>query len=154
MASNLVPSGKRSRWSRRPMSEINVTPMVDVMLVLLVIFMVTAPLMVSGISVDLPKAQSSALPQEQDPIQISITKNRDIFVNQNRVSIHNLPGAIRRAAKGRSEDPRLYIRASEKLVYGYVIQVVSRITRAGFKKIALVTQVEDNSDDDQNKSTG
>src|SRR3546814_3741547 len=117
-----VNSGGRGR-RKPPMSEINVTPLVDVMLVLLIIFMVTAPLLVAGVPVDLPNAKSPSLPQENEPVQLSIDESRRIFVNDEEVALSGLPDKLSLLARGQRE-PRVYVRADRSLDYGLVMQVV------------------------------
>jgi len=121
------------------MSEINVTPLVDVMLVLLIIFMVTAPLLVAGVPVDLPDAQASGLPQENEPVQLSIDGGGRIFVNDDEVALAGLPDRLSQLAHGRAEPPRIYVRADKGLDYGLVMRVVGDVNAAGFTKVALVT---------------
>ncbi len=140
MAMSLGPRGRGRRAP--PMSEINVTPLVDVMLVLLIIFMVTAPLLVAGVQVDLPDAQSPALSQEQEPVQLSIDADRRIFVGEDEVSREALPSRMAALAQGGGEPPRLYVRADRTLDYGLVMQVVGDAHAAGLTKVALVSTGE------------
>ncbi len=137
MGASLKPAGRRGRRNP-PMSEINVTPLVDVMLVLLIIFMVTAPLLVAGVPVDLPDAKSPALPQENEPVQLSIDESRRIFVNEEEVALAGLPDKLALWTRGQAE-PRVYVRADRTLDYGLVMQVVGEVNAAGFKKVALVS---------------
>lgn len=134
-------SGRRSR--RAPMAEINVTPLVDVMLVLLIIFMVTAPLMTSGVEVDLPESKAEALGQEQEPVTITIDPAGAIFVNDQPVEPAALGPALGRIAAGASEPggPRIYLRADRSLNYGRVIAVMGELNRAGLRRVALVSAV-------------
>ena len=132
-----VNSGGRGR-RKPPMSEINVTPLVDVMLVLLIIFMVTAPLLVAGVPVDLPNAKSPSLPQENEPVQLSIDESRRIFVNEEEVALSGLPDKLSLLTRGQRE-PRVYVRADRSLDYGLVMQVVGEVNAAGLKKVALVS---------------
>ena len=132
--------GGRGRGRRRaPMSEINVTPLVDVMLVLLIIFMVTAPLLVSGVPVDLPDARAKPLAQEQEPIQLSIDKDRRIFLGEEEVARDSLADRLALRARAGGEPPRVYVRADRSLDYGLVMSVVGDVTAAGLGKIALVS---------------
>ena len=135
-------SGRGRR--RAPMAEINVTPLVDVMLVLLIIFMVTAPLMTSGVEVDLPESKAEALQQEQDPISISIDPAGAIFVNDEPVSSEALGPRLQQIAEASDEQggPRIYLRADQSLNYGRVIAVMGELNRVGLRRVALVSQVQ------------
>ena len=124
---------------RQPMAEINVTPLVDVMLVLLIIFMVTAPLLVAGVPVDLPDARAQSLPQDQTPIQISLNEAGELFVDRMAIAPAALPAKLAALREARSDDARVYVRADRRLDYGRVMQVVGEVSGAGFKKVALVT---------------
>ncbi|GAA4643065.1 protein TolR [Pontixanthobacter gangjinensis] len=138
MASSSRRGGRRSK--RTPMAEINVTPFVDVMLVLLIIFMVTAPLLNSGVPVELPDSRASALPQEQDPITISIGATGIIYLDDEPLANGELPGRlsnIRPNADG--ELPAITLRGDRALDYGRVMAVMGELNRSGFNRIALVT---------------
>jgi biopolymer transport protein TolR len=124
---------------RQPMAEINVTPLVDVMLVLLIIFMVTAPLLVAGVPVDLPDARSASLPQDQTPIQISLDGRGRLFIDRQDVALAALPERLKALRSARSDDARVYVRADRGLDYGRVMAVVGEVNAAGFRKVALVT---------------
>ena len=121
------------------MAEINVTPLVDVMLVLLIIFMVTAPLLVAGVPVDLPDAKAQSLPQDQSPIQISLNAAGDLFVDRMAITPTALPAKLAALREARSDEARVYVRADRGLDYGRVMQVVGEVNGAGFKQVALVT---------------
>jgi biopolymer transport protein TolR len=121
------------------MAEINVTPLVDVMLVLLIIFMVTAPLLVAGVPVDLPDARARSLPQDQTPIQISLDGRGRLFIDRRDVAMAALPERLRALRSARGDDARVYVRADRGLDYGRVMAVVGEINAAGFRKVALVT---------------
>jgi biopolymer transport protein TolR len=131
--------GQRSR--RTPMAEINVTPMVDVMLVLLIIFMVTAPLLVAGVPVDLPDSKAGALEQEQKPVQISLDPSGAIFLDEQPVAAEDLGARLAAIAGASSEDggPRVFLRADRSLDYGRVMGVMGEINAAGLRKVALVS---------------
>jgi biopolymer transport protein TolR len=148
MGASLQPGGRGRR--KPPMSEINVTPLVDVMLVLLIIFMVTAPLLVAGVPVDLPNAKSPSLPQENDPVQLSIDEQRRIFINEEEVALSGLPDKLMLLTRGQSE-PRVYVRADRTLDYGLVMQVVGEVNAAGFKKVALVSTGSSQADADEGR---
>ena len=140
MGANL--SSRRNGRSRRvPMAEINVTPLVDVMLVLLIIFMVTAPLLVAGVPVDLPESRAKALDQESKPVQISLDGTGGIFIDETPVSAAELPQAIA-AIAARPEPPegrRIFLRADKGLDYGKVMAVMGELNRAGLNRVALVS---------------
>jgi biopolymer transport protein TolR len=139
MAMGPIHSGGR-RGRRSPMAEINVTPMVDVMLVLLIIFMVTAPLLVAGVPVNLPDSSAGALDQQKQPLEISIDREGRIFVGDEAVPEAQLPNifAARRAAGG-GEGPPVFLRADRTLDYGRVMRVMGELNRAGLNKVSLVT---------------
>jgi biopolymer transport protein TolR len=124
-----------------PMSEINVTPMVDVMLVLLIIFMVAAPLLASGVQIDLPKTSASALNVDQKPLSVAIDEKGDLFVNDQPAQMDGLGQQLQGLSKD-GFDERIYVRAAKTVNYGRVAEVMSSITTAGFKKVALVTESE------------
>jgi biopolymer transport protein TolR len=130
------------RRKRVPMSEINVTPFVDVMLVLLIIFMVTAPLLMTGVTVDLPDSQAAPLPDDKQPLQVSLDKAGVIFLQDQAVSRDELQAKLEAIRAARRDDPRLYVRADGGLDYAKVMQVVGDLNAAGFKKVALVTEAE------------
>ena len=138
--------GRRSR--RKPvMAEINVTPMVDVMLVLLIIFMVSAPLLTVGVPLDLPSTQAKSLDQnDQKPIQMSVDIKGKVFINDTEVGLDELVPKLKAItdARGGTEE-RIYMRADKKADYGTVAKVMGLLSGAGFKKLALVTEVEQGS---------
>ena len=126
---------------RAPMAEINVTPFVDVMLVLLIIFMVTAPLLVTGVPVDLPESRANALEQEQEPVQISIDNDGRIFIDDEELSRGALEPRLRDiAADQNPEDPRqIMLRGDKTLDYGLIMGVMGELNRAGLNRVSLVT---------------
>ncbi len=134
-------SRRRNRGQRRaPMAEINVTPMVDVMLVLLIIFMVTAPLLAAGVPIDLPESRANALAPDQDPVTVSIDSEGYIYLDNSRLAPGELPDRlanIRPNADGKL--PQVTLRADQTLNYGRVMAVMGELNRAGFKAISLVT---------------
>ena len=131
--------GQRGR--RTPMAEINVTPMVDVMLVLLIIFMVTAPLLVAGVPVDLPDSKAGALDQEQQPVQISLGADGAIFIDEQPVAAAELGARLAAVAASSREEggPRIFLRADRGLDYGRVMAVMGEINAAGLRRMALVS---------------
>jgi len=136
-----VHTHKRGRNSRRaPMAEINVTPLVDVMLVLLIIFMVTAPLLTAGVPVDLPDSRANALPQEEQPLNVAIDSNGAIFVGEGAVPQGQLGAALAAASEGVSCNQReVILRADRALDYGRVMGVMGELNRMGCNSISLVT---------------
>jgi len=136
-----TPHQKRSFGHRktRPMSEINVTPFVDVMLVLLIIFMVTAPLLTVGVEVDLPKTRSSVLQGEDEPLAVSIDAQGQVFIQDTMVELDGLIPRLD-AITGRNPSVRIFMRADRTVSYGQVMQVMSQINRAGYRKVALLTK--------------
>lgn len=128
----------RARHRRVPMAEINVTPMVDVMLVLLIIFMVTAPLLVAGVPVNLPDSRAGALDQDQEPVQVSLDAEGKIFVNEAEVPARALPQTLATFA-ARSEKPQVFLRADRSLDYGRVMRVMGELNRAGLNRVSMVT---------------
>ena len=122
-----------------PKSDMNVVPLIDILLVLLIIFMVTAPLLVSGVPVDLPDAKAQSLPQDNTPIQISLNGQGELFIDQLAIAPGALGPRLAALRQARSDDARVYVRADRGLDYGRVMQVVGDVNAAGFKKVALVT---------------
>jgi len=133
--------GAHRRARRSPMAEINVTPMVDVMLVLLIIFMVTAPLLVAGVPVDLPDSKAGALDQERRPVQISLEADGGLYLDDQRVPPAELgPRLAGIAAASREQGgPRIFLRADRSLDYGRVMAVMGEINAAGLRRVALVS---------------
>ena len=130
----------RAGQKRAPMAEINVTPFVDVMLVLLIIFMVTAPLLVAGVPINLPDSRAKALDQADKPVQISIDPAGKLFLDDAEISRAELPQRLADiAAKGGAESQQVYLRADRQLDYGEVMAVMGEINRAGLNRVALVT---------------
>ncbi len=121
------------------MAEINITPMVDVMLVLLIIFMVTAPLLVTGVPVDLPDSKARALKNDEKPIQISVDAKGAVFIDQMQVAPAAFPAKLAALRGARQDDARVYVRADRHLDYGRVMEIVGEVSAAGFRKVALVS---------------
>ena len=129
--------GKRQR--RQPVSEINVTPMVDVMLVLLVIFMVTAPMLTVGVTVDLPKTKSSAIPGDDEPLAVSINAEGQIFLQETMLELEGLVPRLL-AVTQNNPDVRIFVRGDKSIDYGRVMEVMGTVNSAGFRKVALITE--------------
>jgi biopolymer transport protein TolR len=140
MAITPLPSTSRHRNRRAPMADINVTPMVDVMLVLLIIFMVTAPLLMAGVPVNLPDSRAKALEQEQEPVQVSLDQAGQVFLGDQLVDPTELPLRLAAVAeKGGEKPPQVYLRADRGLNYGAVMKVMGELNRAGLNRVSLVT---------------
>ncbi|MCP5397055.1 MAG: biopolymer transporter ExbD [Sphingomonadaceae bacterium] len=140
MAMGLHSARKGRGLRRAPMAEINVTPLVDVMLVLLIIFMVTAPLLASGVPIDLPDSRADAIQQEQDQVTISIDAGGYIYIDDGLVEIGGFPQALAQLRPGPDgKMPLVTLRADKTLDYGRVMAVMGELNRAGFNSISLVT---------------
>jgi biopolymer transport protein TolR len=139
-----VASGRRRRRRRGVMSEINVTPMVDVMLVLLIIFMVSAPLLTVGVPIDLPQSQAKSLDQDKEPLTISLNGDGKIYLQNTEMAADELVAKLKAIseARGGGFDERIYVRGDRRVDYGTVMKVMGRISGAGFHKVALVTDIE------------
>lgn len=124
------------------MSDINVTPFVDVMLVLLIIFMVTAPMMMQGVEVNLPKTTTRHIKTTEDPLILSVNKNREIFLENRRIALDDLQGKVQKIFENRREKEVL-LRADKEVPYGFVIKVIARVKRAGIDKLGMVTEPTD-----------
>ena len=136
------PAPRRGHGRRRaPMAEINVTPLVDVMLVLLIIFMVTAPLLVAGVPVNLPDSRAKPLEPPQKPVQISLTGDGKVHLDDAEVAASALPARLAAIPHG-ADAPQIYLRADRTLDYGRVMAVMGELSRAGLTKVALVTNGE------------
>ena len=122
------------------MSEINVTPFVDVMLVLLIVFMVTAPLLTVGIPVDLPKVKASALTDQKDPIEITIKLDGTLYLGESEVEVENLISRLN-AITDQNTEARIYVRGDRVVAYGRIMEIMSLINSAGYIKVALVTAI-------------
>ena len=127
-------------------SNINVTPMVDVMLVLLIIFMVSAPLLTVGVPLDLPQTQAKSLDQDKTPLQLSVDVQGKVFINDTEVAMNELIPKLKAITDARGGmDERIFMRADKKADYGTVARVMGQLSGAGFKRLALVTEVEQGS---------
>lgn len=141
MAVHLNPGLVRARRTGfRPMAEINVTPMVDVMLVLLVIFMITAPLLSVGVPVDLPKTQAAPLNEPDEPLVITIDVEGKIYIQETETSVEKLVPRLA-AITAAKADTRIYVRGDKAIAYGRVMEVMGLVNAAGFTKVALIAEM-------------
>ncbi|WP_297370584.1 protein TolR [Acidocella sp.] len=131
------PGGGKKRY--RPMAEINVTPLVDVMLVLLIIFMVTAPMITSSVNVNLPKANAAPAQADAKPITISVNAQGQVYLQNTPVDLDNLVATLQQAAQN-NPDQRVFVRGDKDVSYGLMIQVMSTIIQGGFTKVSLLAQ--------------
>ena len=128
------------------MAEINVTPMVDVMLVLLIIFMVSAPLMTVGVPLDLPQTQAKSLDNDKEPLTVSVNTKGEVYLQNSEIKIEELVPKLQAITQARGgNDERIYVRGDRKVDYGTVMRVMGRLSAAGFRRVALVTEVEQGS---------
>ncbi len=141
MAAQLQPRQRTSRGRRLTnMSEINVTPFVDVMLVLLIVFMVTAPLMTVGISVDLPEAEASSINEKMEPLTISVDSTGKIYLQETELELDQLVPRLQ-AITGENPDTRIFVRGDQKISYGIIVQVMGAVNSGGFTKVALLAEL-------------
>ena len=139
MAANLGKSSHK-RTTRAPnFSEINITPMVDVMLVLLIIFMVAAPMMTTGVTVDRPESKASPIAGQDEPISISVTADGKVYIQKSVIALKDLQAKLK-AVTGEKKDTRIFVRGDKSVDYGKIMQVVGEINAAGFGKVALITE--------------
>lgn len=132
--------GSRRRSRSQPMSEINVTPMVDVMLVLLVVFMVTAPLLTVGVQVDLPKTKAGLIRDQVEPLAVTIKADGRIFLQDKEVELSALAPRLK-AITGANPDVRIFVRGDKAIEYGRVMEVMGTLNASGFLKVALITEM-------------
>ena len=148
MAMNMAgsPGGGRRGRRRAVMAEINVTPMVDVMLVLLIVFMVSAPLLTVGVPLDLPQTQAKSLDQDREPLTVSVNTQGQVFLQNSEIKVDDLVPKLQAITQARGgTDERIYVRGDRKVDYGTVMRVMGRLSQAGFRRVALVTEVEQGS---------
>ena len=147
MAASVQPpvrpgGGRRGRARKHaPMHEINVTPFVDVMLVLLIIFMVTAPMLTSGVPIELPETKGQQLQTNKEPVTISVDKSGKLFIGDTEVNLNNISEVLKTRAKN-GTDEQIFIRGDKGVDYGSVMRVMGRVKAAGFTKVSLVTETE------------
>jgi len=141
MAISSQGQGTSRRNRRRLMNEINVTPMVDVMLVLLIIFMITSPMLVAGIEVDLPETESAPVSGQLKPLVISIDKNKQIYITETKIDPKELITKLKNITKEK-KDTRIFVKGDKVVPYGIIIETMSRIHSAGFTKVALISDIK------------
>jgi len=132
----------KMRTKNKVISQINVTPFVDVMLVLLIVFMITAPLLTVGVSVDLPKTKASQLNSKGDPIIVSIKKNGELYIQEREIDILKLLPRLKAISSG-NKNLRIYVRGDKDVPYGLVLDTIAKIKSSGFKKVALVAKLQE-----------
>ena len=139
-----IGGGRRRRHHRRGvMAEINVTPMVDVMLVLLIIFMVSAPLLTVGVPIDLPQSQAKSLEQDKEPLTVSVNDKDQVYLQNSEIPVDELVPKLQAVAQTRGgTEARIYVRGDKKVDYGTMMRVMGRLSAAGFHRVALVTEFE------------
>ena len=130
---------KLNRSRNKLMSDINVTPFVDVMLVLLIIFMVTAPLLTVGVQVDLPESAADSLPDDQEPLTISINSKGEVYIQEHKVNYQKIVPKLLAIAKNRT-DTRIYVRGDKTINYGRVLEIMGLLSGSGFSKVALISE--------------
>ena len=143
-----MPEAYKRRGRRRSpvMSEINVTPMVDVMLVLLIIFMVSAPLLTVGVPIDLPQSQAKSLEQDKEPLTISVNDKGVVYLQNSEIAVDDLLPKLQAIAEARGgTDTRIYVRGDKTVSYGNMMKIMGRLSSAGFHRVALVTEFEQGS---------
>lgn len=129
------------RKNRRLMNEINVTPLVDVMLVLLITFMITAPMLIAGIEVDLPKTESAPVSGQFKPLVVSIDKNNELYITETKIDPKELIPKLENITKEK-KDTRIFVKGDKSVPYGVIVEIMSRIHSAGFTKVALISDIK------------
>jgi biopolymer transport protein TolR len=130
---------KLSKDSKGPLSEINIIPLVDVMLVLLIIFMITAPMMQHGVNIDIPKVTTKPLPAKDEPQILSITKDQQLILNEKKLNIKDLKAAVQFLFANKS-DKEIFLRADKDVPYGFVVNCMGIVREAGVEKVNIVTR--------------
>ena len=151
MISRSRSAGRASRY--RPMAEINVTPFVDVMLVLLIVFMVTAPLLTVGVPVDLPKTEAKTISDPEEPLVISVNAAGEIYLQDSQIEIENLvPRLV--AITENKPDTRIFVRGDQSISYGQIMEVMGTVNFAGFKRVALIAEMPGTRNPKKDKKDG
>lgn len=141
MAGPMINRGGGGRGARyRPMAEINVTPFVDVMLVLLIVFMVTAPLLTVGVPVDLPKTEAKTISDPEEPLVISVNAAGEIYLQDTLIEIENLVPRLAAITENKPET-RIFVRGDQSISYGQIMEVMGTVNFAGFRKVALIAEM-------------
>lgn len=151
MAMNLPTGGRHAR--RGPMAEINVTPLVDVMLVLLIVFMVTAPLLTTGVPLDLPKTSAQQIQGTEEPLEVSVDGQGRVYLQKTEVEIPELAPRLAAILQG-APDRRIFVRGDKAIGYGRVMEVMGALNAAGFSKVALITEQPASSAPTRSRRTG
>jgi len=141
MGAMIVNKKSSGRRKRRMISEINVTPMVDVILVLLIIFMVTSPMLIAGVDVDLPSAAASTISGSFDPLTVSIKKDGTLYLMETEVEQENLVEKLNAVSK-ENKEIRIFVKGDKDVAYGHIVQVMANIRQAGFTKVSLVSDIK------------
>jgi biopolymer transport protein TolR len=136
-----IQFSKSKSRSRSLMSEINVTPFVDVMLVLLIVFMVTAPMLTVGVPVNLPNSDADSLPDDQEPLTLSINSKGEVFIQDTKVGFSELVPKLLAISKNRT-DTRIYVRGDRNINYGRVMEIMGKLSGSGFSKVALISETK------------
>jgi biopolymer transport protein TolR len=145
-AGGIEGAGRHRRRRRPVMSEINVTPMVDVMLVLLIVFMVSAPLLTVGVPIDLPRSEAKSLDQDKEPLALTVNIEGKVFLQNTEIPIDEIVAKLKAVTEARGGmDERIYVRGDRKVDYGTMMKVMGRLSAAGFRRVALVTEVDQGS---------
>ena len=139
MGANLSRGGRGRGYRKQQFTEINVTPLVDVMLVLLIIFMVTAPMLTAGVTVDLPESSASPVPGQDEPLAVSIKADGSIYIQETKVELEGLRDKLQ-AIVGEKTETRIFVRGDKTVDYGFVMRVIGEINAAGLLKVALITE--------------
>ena len=140
MAGGMIGGGGgNGRRRYKPMAEINVTPLVDVMLVLLIVFMITAPMITSGVNVNLPQVNAKPVNSDSKPITITVNAQNQIFLQNSQVELTNLVATLQQISQN-NQDQRIFVRGDKSVTYGDMLQVMATITQGGFTKVALLAQ--------------
>ena len=143
MARGSMGGGNGKKGSTTAEPYINVTPLIDVLLVLLIIFMVSAPLLTVGVPLDLPQTQAKSLDQDKNPLTLSVNLKGEVFLNDTAIGINDLVPKLKAITEARGGlDERIFVRGDKKVDYGTVMKVMGRLSQAGFRRVALVTEVD------------
>ena len=137
-------SGRRNRFEDKPLADINVTPLVDVVLVLLIIFMVTAPMLQMGIDVNLPRVESKSVDVCEEKVVLTINNAREIFINKNKISVTDLRARLASLMSSRI-DREVFLRADRSVPYGFVVEVMSEMRKAGVDRLGMITEPPEGS---------